>query len=64
MSDNLQVGGTTYYDVDYITVRDENNENVKYFREGQGGGGGSSNLNYRVATKEEILKIFKKKAVK
>jgi hypothetical protein len=59
MAENLKVGGEVFVEVDHITVREVSDTNeekdVAYYRQGQGGGG----RNYRTATEEEIKAIFK-----
>lgn len=57
MAESLIVGGKLYSNVDYITVRNSDNKDVKYYRQGDDSGGGGT-TNYRVATKEEIDQIL------
>lgn len=52
MADRLRIGGKWYDNIEYITILNESNENVRYYKGGQGG------VNFRVATSEEIEAIL------
>jgi hypothetical protein len=56
VAEDLQINGEIFTGVEFITVRNTDNKDVKYFKGGTGGGGGR---NYRVATSDEIKDIFK-----
>ena len=56
MAEDLRINGEIFRGVEFITVRNTDNKDVKYFKSGTGGGGGRD---YRVATSDEIKDIFK-----
>jgi hypothetical protein len=55
MTEDLRINGEIFRGVEFITVRNTDNKDVKYFKGGTGGGG----RDYRVATSDEIKDIFK-----
>lgn len=57
MSEDLRINKDILRGVKYITVRNLNNEDVKYYKEGAGGGSGE-NVNFRTAESEEIQAIL------